>query len=130
MKKRFDGIIPAVFTPMNKDGSVNLDLITKLVDHYLSDQVEALYVCGSTGEGPLLTTEERIATAKAYIQATAGKIPVIVQVGHDSLAEACKLANHAQTAGADAMSAVPPSYFKIPSLNILVDIFSRLSDKN
>jgi N-acetylneuraminate lyase len=68
-------------------------------------------VLGSTGEGASLTGNERKRVAEAVIEATAGRIPVIVQVGHNSIAEARELAAHAQSAGADAISAFPPSYF-------------------
>jgi len=114
------GIVPAVFTPMQPDGSLNLALIPELVEFLIQDGVSALYVCGSTGEGPSLTAEERMSVAEAYMQAVGGRLPVIVQVGHNSLKQARALAEHAQDIGVDAISAVPPSYFKIHSLDQLV----------
>jgi N-acetylneuraminate lyase len=120
------GIVPAVFTPMHPDGALNLDLVQPLTDQMVSDNIGGLYVCGSTGEGPSLTREERMSVAEAYISAAAGRVPVIVQVGHNSIGEAQKLAAHAQAVGADAISAVPPSYFKPSSLESLVDILSDI----
>jgi N-acetylneuraminate lyase len=67
-----------------------------------------------------------MSVAEAYISAAAGRVPVIVQVGHNSIREAQTLAAHAQEAGADAISAVPPSYFKPASLDNLVDIMSDI----
>lgn len=127
MIKKLKGLIPAVFTPMREDGSLNPDQVVPIVEHLLSDKVAALYVCGSTGEGPSLTSEERMATAKMYVEAVGGHLPVIIQVGHNSLAEARKLAEHAQKIGADAISAVPPSYFKINSLNTLVSCLTEIT---
>jgi N-acetylneuraminate lyase len=89
--------------------------------------VSGLYVCGSTGEGPLLTNDERKATAAAYVEATAGRLPVIVQVGHSSMFEARQLAAHAQEIGANATSAVAPYYFKPNSVGSLVDCLAEIA---
>jgi N-acetylneuraminate lyase len=67
---------------------------------------------GSTGEGVSLSSQERRAVAEAYIQAAQGRLTTVVQVGHNSLAEAKQLAAHAQQTGAGAISAMPPYYFK------------------
>jgi N-acetylneuraminate lyase len=129
MKNAFwiDGIVPAVYTPMKEDGTLNLDMVPKIVEHLIADKVSALYVCGSTGEGPSLSSEERKAVATAYIQAAAGQIPVIIQVGHNSLLKAQELASHAKSEGADAISAVPPTYFKPGSLEILMACLSEIA---
>jgi N-acetylneuraminate lyase len=84
-------------------------------------------VCGSTGEGPLLTTEERKATAAAFVRAAAGRLPVVVQVGHSSVVEARQLAAHAQQIGANATSAVAPYYFKPSSVESLVDCLAEIA---
>ena len=120
------GLVPAVFTPMGADGSLNLDNVRQIVDQLIGDGVAGLYVCGSTGEGPSLSAEERCKVAEAYVRATAGRIPVIVQVGHNSLSQARRLAEHAQFIGADAISAVPPSYFKLTSLEVLIDCLAEI----
>ena len=121
------GIVPAVYTPMHEDGSLNLDLVEPIVEHLIHDGVSALYVCGSTGEGPSLSTAERFEVTETYVRAVAGRIPVIVQAGHNSLMQARRLAEHAQAIGADAISAVPPTYFKIDSLEILLDCMAEIT---
>ena len=120
MDFRVSGLIPAVFTPMRPNGDVDLDQIPAITDQLINEGVSGLYVCGSTGEGPSLTREERMAVAEAYVRAAAGRVPVLVQVGHNSIREAQLLAEHAQTIGADAISAVPPSYFSVASLDNLL----------
>ena len=122
------GLVPAVFTPLHPDGGLNLDLVPAIVEQLITEGVSGLYVCGSTGEGPSLTREERMATAEAYINAAARRVPVIVQVGHTSLAEAKLLATHSKTQGADAVSAVPPSYFKPQSLELLLSCLEDIAD--
>lgn len=121
------GIVPAVFTPMRSDGDLNLAFIPQIVEHLIQDNVSAVYVCGSTGEGPSLSTRERMSVAETYIQAVAGRIPVIVQVGHNSLNQAQRLAKHAQDAGADAISAIPPTYFKIYALDQLIRCLEEIT---
>ena len=123
----YEGLIAAVFSPMSADGSVNSQIVPRIVEHLIRTGVRGLYVCGTTGEGALLTSRERCDVAQAYVAEVGGRIPVIVQVGHDSLAEARQLAQHAQAIGANAIAAVPPVYFRPPSLDILVDCLSEIS---
>jgi len=118
---RIKGLVAATVTPFRKDGGLNLELVAPLVDHLLGAGVNGLYVCGSTGEGVSLTDQERQSATEAYIEAAAGRVPVVVQVGHNSLASATRLARHAATAGADAISATCPSYFKIEDIDVLID---------
>jgi len=121
------GLVAAVFSPMNADGSLNLQVVPMLVEQLIRTDVRGLYVCGTTGEGPLLSSQERCDVTQAYVTAAAERIPVIVQVGHDSLAEARRLARHAREVGADAIAAVPPVYFRPASVDILVDCLSEIS---
>jgi N-acetylneuraminate lyase len=127
MEKHFTGLIAAVFTPMCEDGSLNLNQVPPIVEHLIKTQVSGIFVCGTTGEGPSLSSEERRATAAAYAEAAAGRLPVIVQVGHNSLAESRALASHAQAIGVDAISATPPAYFKFEEINTLVDCLAEIS---
>ena len=106
------GLVAATYTPFKPDRSLDLAAVPDLVERLLTDGVDGLYVCGSTGEGVSLSTPERKQVTEAYIAAAADRMPVVVQVGHNSLAEARDLAAHAEAAGADATSAMPPSYFK------------------
>jgi N-acetylneuraminate lyase len=120
------GIVPAVFTPLHPDGSLNLSQIRPIVERLVAQQASALYVCGATGEGVSLRREERMTVAESYLQAAAGRLPVIVQVGHDSLREARLLAAHAQSAGASAISAIPPGFFKVDRLELLLDCLGEI----
>jgi N-acetylneuraminate lyase len=121
------GLIAAAFTPMQADGSIAPRVVPRIVDHLIADGVDGLFVCGSTGEGPSLTCDERRATADAYIDATAGRLPVVVHVGHNSLAVARELASHADGAGADAIAMTPPSYFVPASPDVLIDCIEHVA---
>ena len=124
---RLSGLVAATYTPMTTTGALNLAAVPAIVDFLIADGVTGLYVCGSTGEGVSLSTRERQLVAEAYQSAVAKRVPVIVQVGHNSLAEAKQLAAHAKQIGADAISATCPSYFKVTSVDVLSDCMKELA---
>ena len=107
------GITPAFITPFDKDGEVNYGMVREMVEFHIANGVAGEYVGGSTGEGFLLTEEERHKLAETVIDQAKGRVPVIIQVGSLTTAEASRLAAHAQEAGADAISSVPPFYFNV-----------------
>ena len=121
------GLIAATFTPFRADGALDVKRIKPSIEAVLAQGANGLYVCGSTGEGPLLTTAERQQVAEASVKAARGRVPVVVQVGHNSIEEARELAAHAQRIGADAVSATPPGYFKPDTLESLVDCTARIA---
>ena len=116
---KLDGLTAATYTPLANDGALNLNNINAMVNHIRGQDVAALYVCGSTGEGISLSRAERRQVAEAYVKES-GDLPVVVQVGHNSLYEARDLAAHAQDIGAEAVSANAPSYFKVTDVPTLV----------
>ncbi len=125
---KLTGLIAATFTPMDPSGQVSLTPIPDMVEALIRQGIQGLYVCGSTGEGPSLTTEERESVARAFVESVRGRLPVMVQVGHNSLEEASRLARHAAAIGADALSAVSPSYFIPDSVPVLVESLARITD--
>lgn len=120
IRNNIEGMIAAAFTPMKENGDVDTTRIPAMVEHLIGRGVKGLFVCGSTGEGPSLTTAERKEVAEAFVQASARRIPIFVHVGHNSIAEAKGLAAHAQAIGADYISATPPAYFKISTVDTLI----------
>ena len=124
---RLTGLGPATFTPLHPDGSLNLAPVAPIVERLQAHAVGALFVCGTTGEGASLTSAERMATLEAYVAAAAGRTPVVAHVGHTGVADARELAAHAQRAGAAAVSARPPSYFKPATLDLLVDSMAEIA---
>ncbi len=124
---KLNGLIAATYTPFHPDGSVNLDLIPKMTDHMIERGVSGFYVCGSTGEGESLSTDERKQVAAAFVSATDKRVPVVIQVGHNSIASAGDLARHAAEIGADAISTLPPTYFKPATLDLLVDYIKSVT---
>ncbi|HBE71161.1 MAG TPA: N-acetylneuraminate lyase [Planctomycetaceae bacterium] len=125
--ERLRGLIAAAYTPLTEDGHVNTAAVAPLVEHLLSSGITGLYVCGSTGEGMSLSSDERKEVAEAFTKTTAGRVPVIVQVGHNSLVEARSLAEHAQHIGADMVSATCPSYFKVNGVQGLIASMAQVA---
>ncbi|PPL02178.1 dihydrodipicolinate synthase family protein [Parapedobacter indicus] len=125
--KKIEGLIAAAFSTLNNDHSVNLDVIPALVGKFVKDGLKGVFVCGTNGEGPNLTLDERMQVAEAYVKAAKGRLLVMVHVGHTTISEARKLAVHAQTIGADAISAVAAFYFKPASTELLVDSLAEIA---
>lgn len=114
------GLVAATFTPLREDRSLHLEAIAPMVDRLIDQGIAALYVLGSTGEGASLTFDERCAVAGSFVGAANDRLPVIVQVGSESLMQARQLAAHASRVGAGGVSAVSPVYFKPDSVETLV----------
>ena len=123
--QKLTGVLPALVTPFDDKANVNPSAIEKLVAYFLSKKVDGFYVCGSTGQGLWMSTEERKLVANTVIDAVAGAVPVIVHVGCVAPAEAAKLTVHASGAGAAGISSIiPPSYEDLDALHAY---FSMLS---
>ncbi|MBN2210865.1 MAG: dihydrodipicolinate synthase family protein [Sedimentisphaerales bacterium] len=123
---KFNGLVPAVFTPMHADGSVNVQPIPAIVDYVLANNCCGIYICGSTGEAASLTCRERMTVAEHYVAAVRGRIPTIVNVGHDCLADAQCLAAHAREIKADMISAYQPNYFRCENLDALLSCIKEI----
>ena len=70
---KINGIVAATFAAYQADGSLNLTIIPRLVDKLIADGVAGVYICGTNGEGPNMTVEERMAIAEAYVKAVKKK---------------------------------------------------------
>lgn len=109
---KFKGIIPAIITPFNQDGSLFKEGLRNEVDYLYKKGFENLFICGSYGAFPLMTTEERKQVVEAIIPISKlGGIKSIVHIGSTSTRTAVELAKHAEDCGADAISAVIPFYY-------------------
>ena len=106
------GVICPTVTPLKANGDINPDMISPLVDFLIDKGLVGIYPLGSTGEGPLFSTDERKAVAAATVEAVAGRLPVIVHTGAMTTGETIELTRHAQSIGADAASVITPWYFQ------------------
>jgi N-acetylneuraminate lyase len=124
---KMNGLIAASFTPFNPDGSINFKMIPEVVEKLVADGLKGIFVCGSNGEGPNMTTKERMQVSEAFIKAANKRIMIVVHVGHSSIADARKLAVHASANGADGVSAVAGFYFKPVSIKNLADCMAEIA---
>jgi len=106
------GLVAPVFTPMHADGSLDLGAVERQAAHLVSQGVVAVFVCGTTGEGPSLSVPERRQLVERWCAVSGKSLPVIAHVGDPSIAAAKELAEHARRCGAAAVAAVPPFYFR------------------
>lgn len=112
MKKAvFKGCATAIITPFKSDG-VDLEAMKKLVDFQLESGINAIVVCGTTGEASTMSYTERMRTIETVIHRVNGKIPVIAGTGANSTETAIAQSRDAQQAGADALLLVTPYYNK------------------
>ncbi|NLD87279.1 MAG: dihydrodipicolinate synthase family protein [Clostridiales bacterium] len=109
---KLKGIIPALISPINQDGSIRYDSLRKLLCWELSHGVSGFYVCGSTGEGIIMTAESRKDMLETVMDEVGGKCTVTAHIGAANFNETIELAKHAESVGATAISSVPPIYFK------------------
>ncbi len=108
----FFGVATALATPFDENGALDLDSFRKMLAFQLDGGIDALVVCGTTGEAPTLTeTEESILLSEA-ISAASGSVPVIMGIGSNCTDRTIDKARKAEKGGADALLAVTPYYNK------------------
>ncbi|MCL2352708.1 MAG: 4-hydroxy-tetrahydrodipicolinate synthase [Firmicutes bacterium] len=108
----FRGSGVALVTPFRENGSVNFDVLEKLIDFQIENHTDAIIICGTTGEASTLTDEEQIETIRFAVVKAAKRVPVVAGAGSNDTAHGKVLCRHAMQAGADALLLVTPYYNK------------------
>lgn len=127
---RFTGLIAAPFTAMDESGDVALDTIQQQAERLVHDGVKGVFVCGTTGEGALLSPGERMRVAQRWVDVAADRLKVIVSVGSESPALSRDLAEHAQKIGAAAIGCHAPSYFIPQTADDLVRMLQVVTSRS
>lgn len=109
---KFTGVMPAIITPIDKEGKLNVTELEKLVNDLIAQGADGFYVCGATGEGLTIDKDLHKAMTKETIRIVGGRVPNIVHVARMNFGEMIELAKFAEAEGADAISAVPPLFYK------------------
>lgn len=110
---KFKHVTVALNTPFKEDGGVDLGAVRNVVNYFCGKGIRQMYVCGSTGEGFLLDSDERKAVTETVVNEAAGRMNIIVHVGCPDTRHSVELAAHAEAVGADATSAVPCVYYRM-----------------
>jgi 4-hydroxy-tetrahydrodipicolinate synthase len=106
------GIIPALVTPFDTDEALDLDALERVVDRVLSAGVHGLFVAGSQGEFWALSADEHREVISSVVKAAAGSVPVFAGASAITTRDAVALARAAESAGADAVTVLPPFFVK------------------
>ncbi|WP_110968484.1 4-hydroxy-tetrahydrodipicolinate synthase [Pseudomonas huaxiensis] len=121
------GSMVALVTPMDAQGRLDWDSLSKLVDFHLENGTHAIVAVGTTGESATLDVEEHIQVIEFVVKRVNGRIPVIAGTGANSTSEAVHLTQNAKNAGADACLLVVPYYNK-PTQEGLYQHFKHIAE--
>jgi len=120
-------IICPVFTPYHEDGTLNLSVIKDQALYASKSGVDVAWVNGTTGEGLLLSVNERKLVAEAWKKAAPPELEIIVHVGCEAIVDAKELASHAEKIGVTAIAAVPPTFFRPAQISQLVGCVAEIA---
>jgi len=108
----YEGIFPAIVTPMSSDGTINESAFREVMEFNIQAGVGGFWVAGGNGESVLLSDEENMRIADIASDQNRGRINNIMHVGAPTTKSAIKLAEHAAKAGAEAICCVPPFFYR------------------
>ncbi len=120
MKKiLFKGCGTAIATPFSEDDGVNFEELKKLLEFQIEQGVDAIIVCGTTGESSTMTEQERKETIKFTVDTVAKRVPVIAGTGSNHTKVAIEMSQYAQSVGADGLLLVTPYYNKTTQAGLI-----------
>jgi 4-hydroxy-tetrahydrodipicolinate synthase len=112
MMKGWEGVVPAMITPLTEGGRrVDTGALNRYCEFLADSKVHGVFCCGTTGEGPLLSPEERMKVAEVTVSVLKGRVRVVVQTGSITTDQTISLTRHARDIGADAAGLVLPYYY-------------------
>lgn len=107
----FGRLITAMVTPFDAQGAIDWETTGRLIDYLIEvQQTDSLVVCGTTGESPTLSDEEKVELYRFAVKRAAGRVPVIAGTGSNNTAHSIHLTKEAEAAGADGVLLVAPYY--------------------
>ena len=122
----FKGVVAATITPFTPEGEFNEAAFRTIMESNIQAGVDGFWVSGGTGESVLLTEDEVIRTAQVSAELCRGRAKAIVHVGALTTGSAVRMATGARDAGADAISCVPPFFYR-PSDQAIIDYFRAVA---
>ncbi|WP_303209110.1 dihydrodipicolinate synthase family protein [Bacteroides oleiciplenus] len=121
------GLINAPFTPFYKDGEVNYEPIAAYADMLVKNGLKGVFINGSSGEGYMLTEEERMKLAECWVEVAPENFKVIVHVGSTCVKSSSRLAEHAQKIGAWGIGAMAPPFPKVNRVEELAKYCEKIA---
>jgi len=113
LERKIEGIITALLTPFTEEGNIDEEALQQVVEFQVKSGIHGLYPCGTVGEGPTMSIEQRKRVAEIVVDQVKARIPVIVHIGAINTTMTVELAKHAEKVGADALGCVTPYYFTL-----------------
>ncbi|MHC1718784.1 MAG: 4-hydroxy-tetrahydrodipicolinate synthase [Acidaminococcaceae bacterium] len=110
----FGRLLTAMVTPMNQDGSINYEAMADFADWLIDNGSDGLVVCGTTGESPTISTEEKLELFRTVVKRVNKRVPVIAGTGSNNTAGTIELTKAAAATGVDGFLVVGPYYNKPP----------------
>ena len=118
MKKiLFKGCGTAIATPFDENG-VNVSEFKRLIEDQINNHVDAIIVCGTTGESSTMTQDEKVSAIKCAVETSNGRVPIIVGTGGNNTKVAIENSKLAESLGADGLLLVTPYYNKCTQARI------------
>ena len=111
---KYKGVIPAFYACYDEEGNISPKGVQALTKYFVGQGVKGVYVNGSSGECIYQSVEDKKLVLENVIKAAEGKLTVIAHVACNNTKDSMELARHAEAAGADAIAAIPPIYFRLP----------------
>jgi len=128
MKEKFYGVYAALLTPFNEKGLVCKRRLRKLVRFLISKEIDGLYICGGTGEGPSMDVDERKLVVETVREEAGDRVRLIAHIGGSlNTKNAVELAKHAEKMKLDAVSSIVPIYYKV-SFNEIFNYYRMVAD--
>ena len=115
----FTGSCPALVTPFHAHGAIDYDAFGRQIDNQIAAGVDAVCVCGTTGESATMSIREHIAAVEYCVKRVNGRVKVIAGAGSNDTSAAVYLSQHAQDSGADALLHVTPYYNKASQTGLI-----------
>lgn len=119
MKKQFAGAITALVTPFLKSGVIDIKALENLVEFQITQGINGLVPCGSTGEAATMSVEEYELVVKTVVKQVKKRVPVIAGAGSNDTQKAINFSKIAKKVGADALLHVSPFYNKPTAAGLL-----------
>ena len=114
MNKKFYGIVPALITPLNEDGTLDVDSLEKLIEHQLAGGVHGIFIAGMTGEGAAMPGAFLRQLTQHSARIIAGRVPLCVGVLESGARRTVEAAHMLGDAGADLLSTTVPYAPPVP----------------
>lgn len=117
-KTLFTGAATALITPFNEDG-VNFEALGNIIDYQIDNSIDALVICGTTGEAATMPDKEHLSVIEYSIKRAAGRVPIIAGTGSNDTAHCVELSKESQNLGADGLLITTPYYNKATQKGLL-----------